>query len=278
MTTIVVSREKLQDKISKAVEILPIGTCFVSGISKVKGLDGKHQMMINIVQSKNLKTNENKEYIENRITLGDISFKGNSRTVEVWMLLTIEGYEKTFPQLSSKISGKDLYGLVAKLKSEEVLLLLLPFNQMTRPSGKICIPTLEVKQYSNEDNPLFPQELAKILAKKEDERTTRQVEKLKSARMKTKEGELLVDQYGRQVYELIELTNGEDENVFVKKMLIDEYYEYVFDMKDILPASEQLEICKYLSKNESFLWTSELIERYSDKWDWDRLSKNDSIP
>jgi hypothetical protein len=222
-------------------------------------------MMMNIVQSKNL--NYNKGYIENGMTSGDISFKGNVRTVEVWMRLTIEGYERTFAQLAAEKSGKDLYALVGELKSEEVLLMLMPFDQVTLPSGNIDFPTLEVKQYSNKDNLLFPLRLAKILAKKEEERTAREVENLKSATMQTQGGELLVDQYGRQVYEVIKLTHGEGENVFVKKMSIHKYYEFLFDMKNTLPASEQVEICKYLSKNESFFGTSELIERYSDKWD-----------
>jgi hypothetical protein len=214
-TSSVITKDVLLQKVKASVAMLPTGTCFVAGVTKVKDFEGKHQMMLEIVQAKDLRVKDGikrKENMTGGFMLGDSRFSvEGDRTVRVWMLLTVQGYVKTFPQLNSQLNGTELYnrvgGLIKTATSEEVLCILTAFDEMITPSGLTVKPSLCVTQYS--DPMHLPAAISKILNIEASLRSTQQEKSLEGMMMYTGSGdkrERLVDEYGNQVYEMIELT------------------------------------------------------------------------
>jgi hypothetical protein len=215
LTSSVVSKEQLLVKVKKAVKRLPVSTCFVAGVTKVKSFEGKHQMMLEIVQSKDLRAKGGKKRKENMTAAfvsGDSRFSTDGdRTVRIWKLLNVEGYEKSFPQLAEQLSGEELHDQVGDLVKtetrEDVLCILTPFNKMTTPSGRTVKPTLSVVQYSDPEH--LPTAVSKILAIDEEDRSMAQEKSLEGFMMYSGIGEArerLVDEDGNQVYEIIDIT------------------------------------------------------------------------
>lgn len=266
MKTKVVSREFFEGQVQKAMAKIPIGTIYIAGARKIKDYGGTYRVLLDIVQKKDMKA------------AGETSSSGNPRSIRVWTYMSIEGYEKIFTQIAVYHSGAELHKQVGELKDEEVLSMFVPFDEVSLPSGELVKPCIEVRQYSDVNSDTFPQSISKILSTEESSRTQKQKDDLKKLSMYNIEGDPLVDSFGHQVYELNEFTYGEEVNIIINKIPLSQYSNYILDMKNSLSASDQLEICKYLSKNQAFSWTSAIIERYSDKWDWDALSKNTSIP
>ena len=272
MKTAVVSREDLKEAVNQALALPSVksGDLFIAGVTKASDNDSSNQMILEIVQSKKQVTN-----IENS------KFKPNIRALRVWYKITPEGFDHLFHSLTIKTKGTELTGAelqekTATLKVNEILAIFTKIKSITI-DGEEEVPTISIKQYSAERG--LPKRIQAILDTEEDERTEGQIADLKSMSLVTIDGqEVPVDEYGNQVYEINEFTYGEDEDVFIKKMSIDKYYNYVFNMKGTHSNQFQSEICKPLSSNELILWTSELIEKYEDKWDWNELNKNASIP
>jgi hypothetical protein len=270
MNTKIVLREELEEAINEVFE-LPVvksGQVFIAGVTKGKDYNGKPRMILEIVQSKKQVANSE-----------DSKFK-STKPVRVWFKATKEGFDYLFHSLTvrdkNRLTGAELQEKTAKLQGKEILGVFTKIKTIN-VEGEEEIPTISVKQYSAEAG--LPKKISDILNTEEDERTEAQIADLKLMTMVTiDEQETLVDEYGNQVYEINTFTYGDDEDIYLKKMPISEYYNYVFDMKNILSDKKQSSICKFLSKNESFIWTSELIEKYDDKWDWSYLSENNSVP
>lgn len=267
MKTSIVSKETLEKKVQQALEIISVGTIFISGIQKIKVGEVTHQMIVEILQLKDLDVAR------------DSSLSEYERCVRVSLRMTKEGYEITFPQVVNHISGEELYKRVGQLQDEMVLSIFTAFNEIRLKNETLSLvkPTIAVRQYSDRRDSNFPPRIAAILDINEVDRTEKQCEELKATLMKSKDGERLVDVFGRQVYEITKFTYEEDD-IIISKMPLSQHSTYIFNMKSSLPNSDQLAICKYLSNSEDFLWSSEIIEKYSDKWDWGALSANISIP
>lgn len=223
LKTAVAKREALKKNVNKAMTIVPTDTIFVAGIRKIKDFEGTHQMMLEVVQLKNLKVPNAKENPLIRIN----KFTVNTRTIRVWLKMTTEGYEKMFPQFAGQISGLELHKQVGELKDDEVLSIFTPFNKITLPDGSEQIPTISVKQYSNSDITKLPNRIAKILNTLPENRTTKQDEDLKGLSMMNEGGERLVDEFGYQIYEMNEFTYGDDENILIYSMPISEFNKRV---------------------------------------------------
>jgi len=270
MDTQVISREELKETINQALSLPTVksGDLFIAGVIKAKDYNGKHQMILEIVQSKKQIAN-----------IEDSRFKSTSPK-RVWVKITPEGFDYLFHSLTVRaknpLTGAELQEKTKTLQGKEILGVFSRIKTIN-VEGQEEIPTISVKQYSLEAG--LPKRISDILNIEEDERTETQIADLKSmAMVSTDEQEDLVDECRNQVYEINTFTYGDDEDIYLKKMPISEYYNYVFDMKNTLSDKKQSSICKSLSKNESFVWTSELIEKYDDKWDWSYLSTNNSIP
>lgn len=271
MKTTVVSREELKEAVNQALALPTVksGELFIAGVSKAKDHKGAHQMIMEIVQSNILADNT-----------VDSRHERNTRASRVWVKITPEGFDYLFHSLTvrkgNELTGAELQEKTAGLKNKEILAVFTKIKSIM-VEGEEETPTISVKQYSAEAG--FPKKISDILNTEENERTEAQIADLKLMTMvTTDEQETLVDEFGNQVYEINTFTYGDDEDIYLKKMPLSEYYNYVFEMNNTLSDKKQSSICKSLSKNESFVWTSELIEKYDDKWDWGHLSKNNSIP
>lgn len=234
--TKVVTRETLKTNVQKAMTKVPEGTMFVAGVRKIKDYAGTHQMMLEVVQLKDLKAAGRKESIVSNLNTGDTRFSASLRTIRVWLKMTIEGYEKTFPQLAEQISGEELHKQVGTLGEDDVLSIFTLFDKIALLDGSLVRPTIAVKQYSDRHATDFPSRIAKILDTVEKDRTPRQDEDLKGLTMRSKDQELLVDGFGNQVYELTELTYGEEDNRTVSKMPVSEYVKLTSGIKAVAKA------------------------------------------
>lgn len=270
MNTQVITREQLKETVNEALALPTVksGDLFIAGVTKAKDYNGKHQMILEIVQSRKQVSN-----------IEDSRYKPSTRALRVWVKITPEGFDYLFHSLTIRdknpLTGAELQEKTKTLQGKEILGVFTKIKTINI-EGQEEIPTISVKQYSAKAG--LPKRISDILNIEEDKRTEAQISDLKSMMITTENEEALVDEYGNQVYEINIFTYGDDEDIYLKKIPISEYYNYVFDMKSTLNDKKQSSICKSLSKNESFEWTSELIEKYDDKWDWNELSKNTSAP
>lgn len=201
ITTKIVTKEVLKKKVEEAIAHPDIKskTVFIAGVSRTKDYNGAHQMILQVVQKKQF-------------------YKANIRALHVWLKITPKGFNSVFRGLG--ITGKQIQKLTEDLKKEQALMIFARVRTIN-VEGDEEVPTISVKQYSAENG--LPNRIQKILDIEEDERTEEQDNELKSLAMRTNEDEPLVDEFGNQVYELNELTYGDDDDHFIKKMPLNEY-------------------------------------------------------
>lgn len=218
VTPKVVTRKQLTETVKEAIanEKVKANTVFIAGVTKAKEYKGVHQMMLEVVQKKRL-AQQGKISVTSAANAGDDRFGANTRTVRVWMKVTERGFNNIFKTVA--ITGEQLQELTKDLKKEEVLhcFARIPYIEI---EGEREVPTISIKQYSAEGG--LPNRIQKILDIEESERTDDQDKDLKGLEMRLND-EPLVDTYGNQVYELNELTYGEEENIIIKKMPLSEY-------------------------------------------------------
>lgn len=234
----VITREVLKDKVKEAVALPNVknGTVFIAGVTKVKDHNGVHQMMLEVVQKKQLNATA-KVNILAALNAGDDRFRANARTLRVWLKITEKGFDDIFNSVN--ITGKELHEKTKDLQKGEVLMTFarIPFINV---EGEEQIPTIAVKQYSAENG--LPNSIQKVLDIAEEERSEDQDAFLKGLEMRTNDDEALVDEYGNQVYEMNSLTYGEEENILIRKMPISEYLKAQKDNKKRNPAPSSEEI------------------------------------
>ena len=215
MNTEVIDRAALKALVSEALDSPKVkdGDLFIAGVTKVKDYNGEHQMMLEIVQSKNLRGS--KPSVLQALNIGDDRFKANSRALRVWLKMTQKGFDSVFAPMKDKITGKELYEKTATLQPKEILGV---FSRVLKIEieGEEVRPTISVKQFSAHLG--LPERVKKILAVDVEERSDAQIADLEGLAMRTNDGEALVDQYGNQIYEINELTFGEDDNTLIAKM------------------------------------------------------------
>lgn len=236
MNTEIVSREELKALVSEVLESPKVknGDLFIAGVTKVKEHNGEHQMMLEIVQSKNLRGG--KPSVLQLLNAGDDRFKANSRSVRVWLKITKKGFDNVFAPMKDKLTGQELHELTKELQPKQVLAVFTRVLAI-EVEGEEVRPTIAVRQYSAEHG--LPERIKKILAVASEERSDAQVADLDSLAKMTKEGEALVDHYGNQVYEINELTFGEDENVLIPMLTESAYIEASKKAKSVATADKK---------------------------------------
>jgi uncharacterized ubiquitin-like protein YukD len=287
MNTEVVSREELEEDITAIMQSKKVNIkeneIFIAGVTKAKAYSGIRKMCIEIVQARTLPIHE--VNLTTTILTHDDRYLGEILSdVRVNVEFTVKGFDSVFSALTTqtdvnkKLTGAELYEKTKNLNDNEILSVFTRIKTIT-VNEQIVFPTISMKQYSLKRG--LPQIITTILDTEETNRTINQIEELTSMTLVNKENECMVDLYRNQVYQIKEFThyghNSDDIGVPIK-MPISKHYDYIFDMNAIHSNQLQNDICKTISGSESMLWTSELIERYSDKWDWNALSKNDSVP
>ena len=281
MKTQVLPRNECKSYVKEVLESETIedGDLFIVGVTKAKKHNGEHQMILEIVQKKNIISE--KSTALSVLKVEDDRFNKNARDYKVWLKITKKGFDSVFTSLVNhsnpdrKLTGDELHGKTASLKPKEVLLVLSKIKSVTI-EGEEVRPTINVKQYSSEFG--LAKQIQIILDIEPDDRSEQQDLVLETLSMKTAEGEPFVDRYGNQVYEVNEFSFGEDENTIISKMPISKYLNSSSYIENTYSHKKLTEICLSISKIETIVWTSELIEKYEDKWNWNQLSKNASIP
>ena len=237
MDTQIISREQLKETVNEALALPTVksGDLFIAGVTKAKDHDGKHQMILEIVQSK--KKSGQKANLLQLANLGDSRFKPSTRALRVWVKITPEGFDYLFHSLTVRaknpLTGAELQEKTAKLQGKEILGVFSRIKTIN-VEGEEEVPTISVKQYSLEAG--LPKRISAILNTEEEERTEAQVADLKSMTMvTTDEQEALVDEHGNQVYEINAFTYGEDEDVIIPKMTIS-----AFEAKKAAPVKAEV--------------------------------------
>ena len=278
----VLSREELEESITEVLQSNKIkdGDLFIAGVTKAKAYNGLYKMCMEIVQARILPFHE--VNLTTTIFQHDDRYEGEILSdVRVKVIFTVEGFDYLFYSLTNhsdvnrKLTGAELDENTKNLKDNEILGVFARIR-MISVEGEIEIPKISIKQYSIKNG--LPEKIKKIIDIDEVNRTAMQFEELNSMTLVNKENESMVDEFRNQVYEINTFTYSDDEDVYLKKISISGYYDYILDVKNRLSDKKKSSICKTLSSNKSMLWTSELIEKYEDKWDWNELSKNASIP
>lgn len=226
MKTEVTSREELKKYVSEVLENEKIkdGDLFISGVTKAKEHNGIHQMILEIVQLKN--TRGGKPNVLTALNMGDDRFRANARPYRLWLKITEKGFDNVFKELKNhkdpdrQLTGAELQEKTKNLKGKEILAVFSRVKTITI-EGEEVRPTINVKQFSAELG--LPNKIQKILDIEPDSRTENQDLELESYAMQTAEGEPLVDRYGNQVYEVNELSFGEDDNLIISKMPLVEW-------------------------------------------------------
>jgi len=218
ITAKVVSRETLKERVKDAIAMPEIksGTVFIAGVTKAKDHKGQHQMMLEVVQKKQLNA-QSKVNLLSALNAGDDRFRANTRTLRVWLKITQAGFDAIFAGIG--ITGAEIQEKTANLTREETLMTFARVRTIL-VEGEEEIPTISVKQYSAENG--LPNRIQKILDIDESDRSEDQDAELKGLAMRLND-EPLVDEFGNQVYELNELTYGDEENILIKKMPLSEY-------------------------------------------------------
>jgi uncharacterized ubiquitin-like protein YukD len=287
MNTEVLSREELEESITEVMQSKKVNIkeyeMFIAGVTKAKAYSGVWKMCIEIVQARSLPIHE--VNLTTTILTHDDRYRGEILgDVRVKVKFTVKEFDSVFSSLcnysneNNKSTGAELYEKTKNLNDYEILGVFARVKTIT-VNEQIVFPTISIKQYSLKRG--LSQIITTILDIEETNRTISQIEELKLMTLVNKENECMVDLYRNQVYQIKEFThyghNSDDIGVPIK-MPISKHYDYVFDMDTIHSNQLQNDICRTISSNESMLWTSGLIEKYYDKWDWDELSKNKSIP
>lgn len=203
----VILRTTLKEKIKEAIADprVKAGTLFIAGITKEKDKNGIHQIMMEVVQKIQLNTREDK-------------FKTNPIALYVWIKITAPGFDSLFKNIG--ITGKEIQEKSVTLTKEQSLMLFARVKTILVDDEEE-VPAISIKQYSAENG--LPNRIQKILDLEESERSEDQNTELKKYAMRTNEGEPLVDDFGNQVYQLNELTYGDADHIFIKKMPLSEY-------------------------------------------------------
>lgn len=219
ITPKVISRETLKEKVKEAIAHPEVkaGTVFIAGVTKARDYNGVHQMMLEFVQKKQLNQSA-KVNILSALNAGDDRFKANTRTLRVWLKITAKGFDNIFKEIG--ITGEEIQEKTKDLKKDQTLMTFARVRSIN-VEGENEVPTISVKQYSAENG--LPNRIQKILDVEEEDRTEDQDAELKGLAMRTNDDEPLVDEFGNQVYELNELTYGDDENILIRKMPLSEY-------------------------------------------------------
>jgi hypothetical protein len=214
----VIKRETLKEKVKEAIADVRVkaGTLFIAGVTKAREHNGTHQMMLEVVQKKQLNPT-GKTNLLSLANLGDDRFRANTRTVRVWIKITAAGFDHLFENIG--ITGAEIQEKTAPLKKDETLMTFARVKSIM-VEGVEETPTISIKQYSAENG--LPNRIQKILDIEESERTEEQDADLAGLAMMLND-EPLVDEFGNQVYELNELTYGEEDNILIKKMPLSEY-------------------------------------------------------
>jgi hypothetical protein len=288
METQVFLKEDLELILRKVMTIGTFGLndVVIASVSRENGNNRHSYMYIEVFQKKRIPDCE--------INLTTVCPKEENLNIYSGIILvrkkfkvTIKEFDYLFYSLTEnlagyELSGSELYEKTKNINNNEILTVFAKIKTIM-VDGEIEIPTISIKQYSIKNG--LHKNIKKILDIDEVNRTASQIEELNSMILVNKERDCMVDEYGNQVYQLREFTYSDKElkyndieGVYLKKIPISEYYDYVFNMSTTLSNQLQSDICKTISSNESMLWTSGLIEKYYDKWDWDELSKNKSIP
>jgi hypothetical protein len=236
IATKVISRETLKEKVREAVAHPDVkaGTVFIAGVTKARDYNGTHQMMLEVVQKKQLNQAQ-KINLLSALNAGDDRFRANSRTLRVWLKITPAGFNNIFASMG--ITGEDIQEKTKDLKKDQVLMTFARVRTIN-VEGEEEIPTISVKQYSAEGG--LPNRIQKILDIEEEDRTEDQDADLKGLSMRTNDDEPLVDEFGNQVYELNELTYGEEENVLIRKMPLSEYKKIKKTVKKSVETKDEI--------------------------------------
>ena len=221
----VAKKEVLKDLVAKTVKEpkIAVGSLFLAGVSRAKDYKGKAQMMLEIVQKKNLRSGSN-----NRVNLmalanaGDDRFNSGIRAVRVWMKVTAEGFNNLFPEFSVK--GEEIEKLVQTLaKDETVMIFGEKIKAINIGEEKPVVPYIRVVQFSEGTNDGLPEKLLDILEKDESQVTEDEAAYVNGLRMQTSGGEAIVDDFGNQVYETTMLSYGEEDNIIIPKQLLSDF-------------------------------------------------------
>lgn len=236
MNTQVKTREELKALVAEALALPTVkdGDLFIAGVTKVKDYKGTHQMMLEIVQKKNLRGG--KTNLLQVLNLGDDRFRASSGSRRVWLKITEKGFDSIFAPISDKVTGAELVEKSGALVGKEILGVFTRVNEIS-VDGEIERPTISVKQYSAENG--LPSRIQKIMDMDPDTRSEADDAELENLAMQTAEGEPLVDAHGNQVFEINEFTYGEDVNVIIAKMPLNEWKKQASKTIEVVAKKEK---------------------------------------
>jgi hypothetical protein len=220
----VAKKEVLKDLVAKTVKEpkIAVGSLFLAGVSRAKDYKGRAQMMLEIVQKKNLRSGSSKVNIMALANIGDERFNSGVRAVRVWLKVTAEGFDTLFPEFSVK--GAAIEELVQKLaKDETVMIFGEKIKAINIGEETPAVPYVRVVQFSEGTNDGLPEKLTDILEKDENAVTEEEAAYVNGLRMQTAEGVAIVDDFGNQVYETTMLSYGEEDNIIISKQLLTDF-------------------------------------------------------